>query len=220
VRRRSSLRARRPRPPRGCAFIYIYIYIYYVCEMCACVRASISTYLRSEGCEAGGTAANRARRSEGDTGERGGGDSSGGLPGRNRMTERAQGTVGGDDCQNRAARRYEKCSYLWHYFRRFEPFFRPDPSPLPADAPLANRSPCPFFLSSPSPPLNHLRCVPLPPRSARRTRVVLTSSPRSAPLPDRRSAPLHTSRGGPTTGVLARTAGRYCLLPPPPRAPL
>lgn len=39
----------------------------------------------------------------------------------NRMTEREYAnTRGGDDCQNRAARRYEKCSYLWHYFRRFE----------------------------------------------------------------------------------------------------
>lgn len=121
--------------------------------------------------------------------------------GRNRMTERAHGTVGGDDCQNRAARRYEKCSYLWHYFRRFEPFFRPDPSPLPAR--LANRSPVPLFPLLPyryllTPALNLL--LRSPTASFRRTRVVLTSSPRSPP---RISSPLDypTLRrvGGPTT---------------------
>lgn len=64
------------------------------------------------------------------------------------MTERARGVVrGGDDCQNRAARRYEKCSYLWHYFRRFEPF---RPSPLLTPSSLYRRRssrrvlPCPF----------------------------------------------------------------------------
>jgi len=122
------------------------------------------------------------------------------------MTERAQGTVGGDDCQNRAARRYEKCSYLWHYFRRFEPFFRPDPSPLPADAPRKSLSGAPFSSPRLPPPLNLLLCVPLPPRSARRTRVVLTSSPRSVPLaspslPRSSIRPTPGQLGGPTTGA-------------------
>lgn len=70
------------------------------------------------------------------------------------MTERARRIVGGDDCQNRAARRYEKCSYLWHYFRRFEPFRRFPRSPLSAR--LANRTPVPL----PSPVSSH------PPRSS------------------------------------------------------
>jgi hypothetical protein len=72
---------------------------------------------------------------------------------------------------------------------------------------LANRSPVPLFPLLTYPRLRIFfsafpyRLVP------RRTRVVLTSSPRSVPrsrLPpflDRRSAPLYASRGGPTTGA-------------------
>lgn len=151
------------------------------------------------------------------------------------MTERARRLVGGDDCQNRAARRYEKCSYLWHYFRRFEPFRRFPRSPLSAR--LANRTP-----------------VPLPPPLSPRTRpdllylptaVVSQSAPfllpllvallllrrhrrrrRRPPPPPPAPSPLASSFVTPTQSPHSasgrgphhrwvRTAGR---LPPPPRA--
>lgn len=82
--------------------------------------------------------------------------------------------VGGDDCQNRTARRYEKCSYLWHYFRRFEPF---RPSPPRASRETLSRAPFPFASSPPR--LDLLYESPYPP-SFREARVVLTSSPRSS----------------------------------------
>lgn len=100
------------------------------------------------------------------------------------MTERARRLVGGDDCQNRAARRYEKCSYLWHYFRRFEPsllLFRPFPLPprRRTCAFFANRSLVPLFPASSPPP----RSSSLPPGRFRGARVVLTSSPRASSVP-------------------------------------
>lgn len=95
------------------------------------------------------------------------------------MTERARRIVGGDDCQNRAARRYEKCSYLWHYFRRFEPFRRFPRSPL--SAPLANRTPVPLPPLSPRIRPDLLLCLPtaVVSQSARRS-YFLSSLPSSS----------------------------------------
>lgn len=136
------------------------------------------------------------------------------------MTERAHGTVGGDDCQNRAARRYEKCSYLWHYFRRFEPFFRPDPFLARCrDAPRKSLSRAPFSSSSPStdissPPPSESSSLRSPtawfhgtlssfllPLLARPPRI--SASARSPPTPYRSGAP-------PPSRERARTAGRFC----------
>lgn len=133
---------------RGCETSPFFVYAWGTARSVVCV--SVSTYLRSEGVarQAGRTRAGRPRRKR--EGFRRG------PPGRNRITERVRGIApGGDDCQNRAARRYEKCSYLWHYFRRFEPF-RPSLPPPPPPTRLANRSPVPLFLPPPSP-------VPHPP---------------------------------------------------------
>jgi len=95
-----------------------------------------------------------------------------------RMTERApRCPIGGDDCQNRTARRYEKCSYLWHYFRRFEPF-RPSPPPPTRASRIA--LPCPFSVRLLTPArIFSAGESPYPP-SFREARVVLTSSPRSS----------------------------------------
>lgn len=95
------------------------------------------------------------------------------------MTERARRLVGGDDCQNRAARRYEKCSYLWHYFRRFEPFRRFPRSPLSAR--LANRTPVPLPPLSPRTRPDLLLCLPtaVVSQSARRS-YFLSSLPSSS----------------------------------------
>lgn len=148
------------------------------------------------------------------------------------MTERVRGiAVVGMDCQNRAARRYEKCSYLWHYFRRFEPF-RPSVPPT-ADAPRESLSGAPL-----PPPLVRLPLTPAQiffstfpyrGRFAKRTSV-LTSSPRlvvarlRTPFP-----PLHVlfrhphpiaplrSEGGPHHTTGAHSGARS---PPLPRAPL
>lgn len=153
------------------------------------------------------------------------------------MTERARRIVGGDDCQNRAARRYEKCSYLWHYFRRFEPFRRFPRSPLPARP--ANRTPMP--LSSPvssqpprssSLPLYRRRfaerasfLLPLLVALLLRLRRRRPPPPPPPPLPPPLSPlassfvtptrlPHYVSGRGPHHRWV-RTAGR---LPPPPRA--
>lgn len=128
------------------------------------------------------------------------------------MTERAHGTVGGDDCQNRAARRYEKCSYLWHYFRRFEPFFPSRSLPI-AGASRKSLSRAPFS----SPPLSlppHPRTESssafpycLVPQNARRSYFLSSLAP-SHLLPTR--LPHSTSGRGPHHHERARTAGRFC----------
>lgn len=132
-----------------------------------------------------------------------------GPPGRNRMTERARGTIGGDDCQNRAARRYEKCSYLWHYFRRFELLFRPDPFSPIADAPRKSLSRAPF--SSPAlprylltPALNFFSAFPyrLVPQNALRSYFLSSLAP-SHLLPHP-ITPLHVGRGPTTAGGRAQ----------------
>lgn len=142
------------------------------------------------------------------------------------MTERARRIVGGDDCQNRAARRYEKCSYLWHYFRRFEPsllLFRPFPRPSlsPPYLRLLRRRasrialPCPFTpLPRPRPDLPPYLPTAVVSRSARRSyflssrvacspRVLLPppSCPPSSSPPDR---PTTRPVEGPTTSERAQ----------------
>lgn len=175
----------------------------------------------------------------GEWGRRGSGrgkdDSSGGSAcGRNRMTERAHGTTGGDDCQNRAARRYEKCSYLWHYFRRFKPFFLPlllPPTPGPCYCRRVSQIAlsCPLFPLLPlslnlhiTPALNlPLRCpYRLVPQNARSSFLLplLARSPARPParpprvssFPRSRFTPLCTRSGAPPPAYRVRTAGRYC----------
>lgn len=157
------------------------------------------------------------------------------------MTERARGVAcGGDDCQNRAARRYEKCSYLWHYFRRFEPF-RPSPLLTPSSlyrrrasrrvlpcpfshrprllssAPLGSSSPHPLpavvLISSPSPP---------PCRAARLclSDPLLPTTPYSLLCHPYSIAPLGIRSGGapPLDGRAGKHSGARS--PPLPRAPL
>lgn len=177
-------------------------------RLCKCIYVRKIRRMRGEGNEWGeraGAGAGRARWSKR------------GPPGRNRMTERARGTIGGDDCQNRAARRYEKCWYLWHYFRRFELLFRPPTLSPPLPTRLANRSPVPLFplppalpraISSPSAP-NLLLCVPLPPpRSAERASFLLALLARPLASPTSSDPPHSTSVGAPHRGR-TRTAGRF-----------
>lgn len=182
----------------------------------ACV--SVSTYLRSEA---------KGRTRAVGRGMRG---VPRGLLGRNRMTEGYAGSRGGgDDCQNRAARRYEKCSYLWHYFRRFEPF---RPSLLPPTR-LANRFPVPLFLSSrspsPHPRPDLLLYVPLPP-SFRETHVgsyFLSSARRCAPPYPLSTPPCPLSSSPPDRFIPVGRGPHHmpdahsgARSPPPPRAPL
>lgn len=192
MRRKGARRDRVRSRVRSCVRVHMCV--------CKCIYVFKIRRMRGEGNEWGERArAGRARWSKR------------GPPGRNRMTERARGTFGGDDCQNRAARRYEKCSYLWHYFRRFELLFRPDPFSPIADAPRKSLSRAPFssaalprYLLTPA--LNLLLCVPLPPRSAERASFLLPllarplASPTSSDHPTpRRSGPHHRGR--------TRTAG-------------
>lgn len=154
------------------------------------------------------------------------------------MTERARGVArGGDDCQNRAARRYEKCSYLWHYFRRFEPF---RPSPLLTSSLYCRRAsrrvlPCPFShrprllpsaplgSSSPHPPTGRRSYFPLPRRVALHASVSLIPffplrRILSFAIPTRSPHSVRSGGAPPLDGRAGKHSGARS--PPLPRAPL